>query len=82
MHRTYPSLGSKTRQQMAHEFNFSYPTFWRKLKEHGIDLPKGLICPKWQTIIYEKLGYPLPPGQAPEGQAPKGQAGVPPLQLA
>jgi hypothetical protein len=50
--------GSKTRQQMALEFNFSYLTFYRKLKQHGIDPPKGLICPKWQKIIYECLGYP------------------------
>jgi len=52
------STGSKTRQQIALEFGFSYPTFWRKLKEYGIDLPKGLICPRWQEIIYDKLGYP------------------------
>ncbi|MBI1227710.1 MAG: hypothetical protein GC192_20925 [Bacteroidetes bacterium] len=54
-----PALsGSKTRQQIANEFSFSYPTFWRKIKSVGIDLPSGLICPKWQKLIYEALGYP------------------------
>lgn len=58
MNSTIQSFGSKTRQQMADEFDFSYPTFWRRLKAHGIELPKGLICPKWQKAIYEELGYP------------------------
>jgi hypothetical protein len=58
MNNHQTTSGSKTRQQMALEFNFSYSTFWRKLKEYGIDLPKGLICPKYQKKIYDALGYP------------------------
>jgi hypothetical protein len=64
-HPHQPFSGSKTRQQIALEFNFSRSTFWRKLKEHGIELPGGLVCPKWQKVIYEKLGYP--PGVQKEG---------------
>ncbi len=58
MNHTQSSSGSKTRQQIALEFDFSYLTLWRRLNDYEIDPPKGLIGPKWQKIIYEKLGYP------------------------
>lgn len=51
-------IPSKTRLQIADEYDIHYQTFWRRLKEFEIVLPKGRVLPKWQKIIYEKLGYP------------------------
>jgi hypothetical protein len=31
---------SKTRQQIANEYEFRYTTLWRKLKKHSIEMPK------------------------------------------
>jgi hypothetical protein len=51
--------GSKTRQQIAGEYGFrSVKTLRTKLLMLEIKLPPGLICPKWQKVIYEALGYP------------------------
>ncbi len=38
-HRRTP-FGYKTRRQIAQEYDISLSTFWRKLKEREIDLPK------------------------------------------
>lgn len=56
--------GAKTRQQIAEEYEISYPTFWRKIKLVGLKLPGGLLPPKWQKLIYDSFGYP--PGVTPE----------------
>lgn len=50
--------GSKTRQLIAGEYNWSIQTLKRRLKKLQIDLPPGLVAPKWQKQIYEELGYP------------------------
>ena len=51
-------LGCKTRQQIAGEYGFCEQTLRRKLRLHSIKLPRGLVTPKWQKVIYEALGYP------------------------
>lgn len=49
---------SKTRKQMAAEYNMGVVTFWRKLNKEKIEIPSGLITRKWQQVIYERFGYP------------------------
>jgi hypothetical protein len=51
-------LKPKTRQQVADEYVISVNTLINKLKLAGITLPKGLIFPCTQKIIYYKLGLP------------------------
>ncbi len=51
-------LNAKTRQQMADEYHISRKTFYNRLKKEEIQLKKGLILPKEQKVIYEKLGKP------------------------
>lgn len=48
----------KTREQVAKEYGISTKTLSRKLAAKGIDLPKGLIFPRWQKLIYQQLGWP------------------------
>ena len=45
----------KTREQIAAEFGVSRKTLYRWLKQKGISLPKGLICPETQKDISQKL---------------------------
>lgn len=49
----------KSRQQIAYEYDISVPTLMRQLKKLGIELPLGIITPKWQIIIYAALGEPV-----------------------
>jgi hypothetical protein len=51
-------IPSKTRRQIADEFDIHYQTLWRRLEKNGIKLPKGRLLPKWQKVVYEELGYP------------------------
>lgn len=48
----------KTRQQIAEEYGVCIKTFNKLLKNKGIILDKGLITPKDQQIIYERIGIP------------------------
>lgn len=48
----------KTRKQMSEEYGITEKTFARKLKHHQIELPSGVIMPKYQKLIYEALGEP------------------------
>lgn len=52
------SIGVKTRQQMADEYGVCRKTFNKFLKKKNIKLERGLISPKDQENIYEKLGVP------------------------
>ncbi|MBI1227514.1 MAG: hypothetical protein GC192_19940 [Bacteroidetes bacterium] len=61
-------IGTKTRLQIAEEYQISYPTFWRMIKSNHLELPGGLLSPKWQKIIYDTFGYP--PGVYPVDYAP------------
>jgi hypothetical protein len=51
--------GVKTRQQMADEYGVCRKTFNKLLSKKHIKLGRGLILPKDQFIIYDKLGIPI-----------------------
>ena len=53
--------GTKTRKDLAQEYNISISTFYRRLKAHDIRLPRGLLLPKDYIIVYEELGPPMLP---------------------
>jgi hypothetical protein len=50
--------GVKTRQQLADEYGVCRKTFLRLLRKKRVRLEKGLISPKDQMVIYDRLGYP------------------------
>ena len=54
----YNKISVKTRQQIAFEYGVSPRTLRRWLKQSEIDLPKRLLCPKEQNLIYKKFGKP------------------------
>lgn len=54
----YKSYPHKTKLEMVSDYEFSYKTFNRRLKEYKIDTCGKLIPPKLQKEIYEKIGYP------------------------
>lgn len=47
---------AKSRQEIAEEFGISVKTLSRWILKEKLQIPKGLICPKDQEIIYEKFG--------------------------
>ena len=49
---------AKTRAEIAEEYKISTKTLNKWLKNAGIQLPSGLICPANQMKIYELLGAP------------------------
>lgn len=51
--------GVKTKQQMAEEYGVCRKTFNRLLKKQHVKIDRGLILPKDQVLIYQKLGKPL-----------------------
>ncbi len=46
----------KTRQEIAEEFGISAKTLSRWIIKEKLQIPKGLISPKDQILIYEKFG--------------------------
>ena len=50
--------GVKTKQQMADEYGVCRKTFNKLLLRKKIKLERGLISPKEQINIYNKLGIP------------------------
>jgi hypothetical protein len=52
------SCGVKTKQQMADEYGVCRKTFNRLLLKKRIKLDRGLISPRDQLTIYDKLGTP------------------------
>jgi len=52
------SCGVKTKQQMADEYGVCRKTFNRLLLKEQIKLDRGLISPKNQLTIYDRLGAP------------------------
>ncbi len=49
---------AKTRQEIANEYGVDRKTLYRWLKRENIEISKGLVTPKEQDVIYEKLGKP------------------------
>ena len=51
-------MKAKTKQDMAEEYGVCIKTFARWLKRHNIIISRGLITPKQQKEIYNRLGSP------------------------
>ena len=51
---------AKTRKEIASEYGISYKTLQKWLLNIDVDVPRGLITPKVQKTIYNKLGKPKP----------------------
>lgn len=49
---------AKTKKQIANEYGICTKTLNKWLKKEDIPLQRGLISPKSQELIYEKLGNP------------------------
>lgn len=49
---------AKSKQQIANEYGICTKTLSKWLKEEKIFLKRGLINPKIQSLIYDKLGNP------------------------
>ena len=45
-----------SRQELANMYGVCRRTIMSRLKDNGITLPPGLITPKWQELIFAKLG--------------------------
>jgi hypothetical protein len=57
MNNSY-SLTLKTRLQIANEYGVHVRTLSRWILKHDLIIPEGLLTPRYQKIIYEKIGYP------------------------
>lgn len=49
---------AKSKQQIANEYGICTKTLNKWLKQEKIQIERGLITPKQQELIYEKLGFP------------------------
>jgi len=49
---------AKSKQQIADEYGICIKTLNKWLKEEKIKIKRGLINPKKQAIIYQRLGTP------------------------
>ena len=52
------NVSFKTRKEIAEELGISTRTLRRWLKQKGIELPRTLLGPKEQKIIYDAVGKP------------------------
>lgn len=50
-----------TRKQLAFEIGLDHKTLLKRIKESGLELPKGLISPAKTREIREKLGLDIDP---------------------
>jgi hypothetical protein len=49
----------KTKKMLMDEYQMNYSTFIRRLRRKGITIPRGLILPADQVLIYEALDTPV-----------------------
>jgi abortive infection bacteriophage resistance protein len=52
-------MKAKTRKEIAFEYGINVKTLTRWLRNYEIILERGLITPKKQLEIYNKLGCPI-----------------------
>lgn len=50
-------LHPKTKEKLAEEMSISLRTLQRRLGKAGLEIPRGLISPDDQDIIYRALGW-------------------------
>jgi hypothetical protein len=55
---SYQDYTAKYKKEIANSLGLSLKTFQRRLKDHQILIPRGLISPAVQKEIYQKLGWP------------------------
>jgi hypothetical protein len=53
-----PPVPSKTRAQIAAEYQVSPSTLRRRINKARLAIPAGTIFPAYQRLLYERLGYP------------------------
>lgn len=51
-------LTLKSREVLAGEFGVCPKTFRKYLRTAEIELPRGMVRPSYQKLIYEQLWYP------------------------
>ena len=51
-------MPAKSREQIALEYGICRKTLNKWLKCAGLNVPKGLINPQYQKIIYDEFGVP------------------------
>ena len=65
MERNFPSadqmppqvVKARFKKEIAEEMGYSVRTLQRRLKEAGIEIPRGLISPEKQLEIFQTLGW-------------------------
>lgn len=49
---------AKSRQEIAQEYGISTRTLSRWFQKNNLSIPKGLLSPKIQELIYQEYGKP------------------------
>jgi len=57
-------MKAKTRQELSEIYGINRKTFNRWLTKKNIILPKGLVCPKDQEMIFSTFGEPKVEGKS------------------
>jgi hypothetical protein len=52
------TIKALTRREIANLLGMEEHTFARKLKKKNISLPRGLVSPQYQKIIFDAFWYP------------------------
>jgi predicted transcriptional regulator len=52
----------KTRKELAAELGVTPVTLWRKVRDVGMKVPKGRLCPNTYHEIKRRLGFEEPRG--------------------
>ncbi len=47
---------TKTRKEIANELGISTKTLNRWITKYNLQIPSGLLCEKYQKLIFEALG--------------------------
>jgi DNA invertase Pin-like site-specific DNA recombinase len=53
-----PAIKAMTRREIAQLLGIEEHTLKRKLDQKGIALPKGIVPPQCQKVIFDALWYP------------------------
>lgn len=49
----------KYKKEIAAEYGLKPRTFHNRLKRYHLIVPRGLVSPRDQKRVYERLGYPI-----------------------
>jgi hypothetical protein len=59
-------VGTKSRKDLAKEYDINERTLYRWIKQKSIELPRRLLLPDEYVLIYQKIGLPGVPPQDDE----------------